>query len=815
MNGTNQILDKSGKALDLAMQTLHLEGEIYPFGGVVRVIHHFECKGDRSNPLEVLYVAMLPRDATLRRFQILGQGFEKNSKLERREKAQRQYDKGIDKGHVSALAEIGDDGMVTLSVGQIRPGETIRVSLEIVCGCEKVNGGIRFRFPFTLAPTYHSQMTCQPPADGRFVRPFGDVLLPLWTNSPSKLHSVAFNLIVHNGVGIKSVASPSHRISVENRTVEDGGGAEVELAGFGDVPNRDLVLDVAYTKAGESVMYVESDVEGCKNPRWTMVLPSTVFGEPEKKPRRVCLVLDRSGSMGSNPMRQAKAGVLAVLSTLRKEDRFGLVAFDDRVEVLSDVLTKATRDGRQSAVNFLSGVEARGGTEIGLALTRALQLLKNKGEIFLLTDGDVSGISRIIPVVQDQGVRLHILGINSASQDRALHELATSTGGISRVVGVRENVGQRALGLFNAVCAPVLEGVVATLLGSGPPVDVEVGDVWENVPVVLRSLDPVPGVVKFRSRDGVPVPTLFPKHLERTVQVSRRVLGPLYAAEQIQILERRVAASGKRKDRKKLRDLSRTFGLASSEMSLVAVVDRKGDKRFEGWEVKQEIVKLGYPEDFAAPSSITITTSTMDWMGEATPRSMTVNMAPRTGNDPVALYNVSNCVSGASPGWNGAWTATRDSSELDGVSIKALTPVEAAMVRPSMADQVLSQWKNQNTDHLLARLASLDDDGGVIADGIESRVLETIQLILAAWMADQDAGVYGLHLERMASFLVEVAAQLPARRAFILSVAVQTLDGTLEVQVPPEGGFSPSHSTTLVEDFTPVWEALARLVVVA
>ena len=58
-------------------------------------------------------------------------------------------------------------------------------------------------------------------------------------------------------------------------------------------------------------------------------------------------------------------------------------------------------------------------------------------------------------------MRLHCLGIGSASQDRFLALLARETGGISRFVGPRERVDLPAVDLFASLGRPVASGLKA------------------------------------------------------------------------------------------------------------------------------------------------------------------------------------------------------------------------------------------------------------------------------------------------------------------------------------------------------------------
>src|SRR5437868_1938478 len=140
----------TGEPVKLAMQRLWLTGQVLPAGARLTVQHVFQTEEDK--PLEVIYCFPLPHDAALRRFRITGEGFEAHSELRETEAAVKAYEEGIARGSLSTLARAYGDGVVNLTVGNIRPKETVKVYLEILAGVELNDRGLRFRFPFTLAP---------------------------------------------------------------------------------------------------------------------------------------------------------------------------------------------------------------------------------------------------------------------------------------------------------------------------------------------------------------------------------------------------------------------------------------------------------------------------------------------------------------------------------------------------------------------------------------------------------------------------------------------------------------------------------------
>src|SRR5215813_12486868 len=240
--------------MQLTMQSLFLTGQILPVGARLWVRHEFQS--NELQPVEVVYAFALPREATLRRFRISGHGFDVASDLRSKEEARKEYEDGIAQGWLSSLASIYRDGLTNLSVGNIRPNEKVVVLLEILSGIELHDDGFRFRFPFTLAPSYHAnaRVVEAEPGLGEMELPendFGDLMLPKFRKDASDLHAVGFSLELRTGDDIKEVASPSHTIRVEGERDQI---SRVSLARTSDLPDRDVVLDVRFADVKTSAV---------------------------------------------------------------------------------------------------------------------------------------------------------------------------------------------------------------------------------------------------------------------------------------------------------------------------------------------------------------------------------------------------------------------------------------------------------------------------------------------------------------------------------------------------------------------------------
>ncbi len=430
------------------------------------------------------------------------------------------------------------------------------------------------------------------------------MLLPPWLRDASGLHAVHFALTAVAASGIAEAASPSHPLRVRPTGPDR---CEVSLAAERDVPNRDLVLDVRSSSPAPAVwggMSAAGRIEFCA------VVPSSAFGVRSDAPRRVVFVLDRSGSMEGMPIQQARRALAACLGALNSSDWFGIVAFDNSVNLLSPLLVRGDATHREQARRFLDSVVARGGTELAQAITVAARLLgREGGDVMVITDGQVMGTETILTTARATGIRLHCLGIGSASQDRFLSQLAEQTGGQCRFLTPREAVDLPAVEMFAAISNPVAWNVQADVPDDDdaaiePP---PAGRVYEGSPLMTYGRA-TPGADR-RLRISAET-AAGPRAIEAPLAVE-----PLDMAEAARCFRGaklianfearmtgdevagRAAALQRRREESALAALSEEYELASRAMSLVAVIRRKGDRA--GTVPTTQVVPVGLPEDLS------------------------------------------------------------------------------------------------------------------------------------------------------------------------------------------------------------------------
>jgi Ca-activated chloride channel family protein len=161
-----------------------------------------------------------------------------------------------------------------------------------------------------------------------------------------------------------------------------------------------------------------------------------------RRPVNVALVLDRSGSMGGEKIRLAREAIRQALRTLRPADRFSLVVYDDRIDVIV-VSTHATPEAVRNALARLEAIDARGNTNLGGGWLKGCEQVAEavRGDetinrCLLATDGlanegitDAGELSHHAGELRTRGVVTSTFGIGADFDENLLRGMADAGGG--------------------------------------------------------------------------------------------------------------------------------------------------------------------------------------------------------------------------------------------------------------------------------------------------------------------------------------------------------------------------------------------------
>lgn len=125
-----------------------------------------------------------------------------------------------------------------------------------------------------------------------------------------------------------------------------------------------------------------------------------------KKPSRVALVVDSSGSMNGTKITAVQASLLSYLNQISTKDTVALIDFDNTIK--PPVVVNGSAAGKLRAQAFLYGLKADGGTHLHDAVLAGRDWLKQTGKkeeiraVVVLTDGRDQASSTSLQALQQE-----------------------------------------------------------------------------------------------------------------------------------------------------------------------------------------------------------------------------------------------------------------------------------------------------------------------------------------------------------------------------------------------------------------------------
>ncbi|MBC8103411.1 MAG: VWA domain-containing protein, partial [Cytophagales bacterium] len=200
--------------------------------------------------------------------------------------------------------------------------------------------------------------------------------------------------------------------------------------------------------------------------------PTIVDAARAAAPRRVVLVMDRSGSMqDNNKIDQARGALRFAVAKLRPQDRFNVLTFSDRVEKFSPQLLDASPANIKRAQAFVEDIVADGGTNIGQALKDGIEQFPEKSAngntLLFFTDGlpTVGQTNRetiLREAVLENGAkraRVFVFGVGYDVDVPFLDNVAKSLRGDADYVRPNETIEAKTSQFVAKTSAPVLENL--------------------------------------------------------------------------------------------------------------------------------------------------------------------------------------------------------------------------------------------------------------------------------------------------------------------------------------------------------------------
>lgn len=450
-----------------------------------RVTQYFHHQG--SDFIEGLYVFPLPEKAAVDRLFVRIGDREIEGQVREKEDARRIYERAKSEGRKAALVEQRRPNLFTNSVAHIGPDDRVVVSIEYQQALEYDNGQYKLRFPLAITPRYNPGIAGGSHSDSDEAPHEG---------CGSSVNSVDIAVTIEAGVPLGAIEASYHDVWIEKA----GGDkrALIALTKDQEAADRDFELTwrVAAGVEPRAAVFTQ-EVGGSKYALLMVVPPQPNAAEHaafQRLPRETLLVVDTSGSMQGTSMEQAKAALVVALGTLTPRDRFNVIEFNSIVRALHSAAVPATAASLDEARAWVGRLKAQGGTEMGKALTVALDGRETPGylrQVVFMTDGAVGNEQELFQLIAQRlgASRLFIVGIGSAPNGHFMTKAAHFGRGTFTHVGDVREVQEKMTRLFAKIESPVLRDV-SLAWTDGSPVETfpaRVPDLYLGEPIVVAA----------------------------------------------------------------------------------------------------------------------------------------------------------------------------------------------------------------------------------------------------------------------------------------------------------------------------------------
>ena len=457
----------------------------------VEVVQTFQNPYD--TPLEAVYKFPLPDESAVDDMEIrIGERIIKGQ-IKKRQDAKQIYQQAKQQGKTAALLDQERDNVFTQSIANIKPGETIEVLIRYTDSLKFAGGNYQFVFPMVVGPRYSSGKSTEAIGDDNGVN--SSVNSPLIPPNIRSGQDIGVTVEIDAGVPISQLRSPSHNIqfkqiqSADNRAI-----TQVQLSPEDTIPNKDLVLN--YRVSGtetQSTVLTNTDNKG--GHFGIYLIPAISYKSNQIVPKDVIFLMDTSGSQSGAPLEQSKALMRRFINGLNPADTFTIIDFANTAQALSSQPLPNTPENRSKALNYISNLQANGGTELLNGIETVLDFPAAPDgrlrSIVLLTDGLIDEENQVIASVQKQlkpGNRLYSFGVGSSVNRFLLNRLSEEGRGTAHFVRHDEPIAEVTEKFFQEMNNPVLTNIKVEWDGLGKPPEIyplKAPDLFAKQPLVL------------------------------------------------------------------------------------------------------------------------------------------------------------------------------------------------------------------------------------------------------------------------------------------------------------------------------------------
>lgn len=408
-----------------------------------------------SKPIEAVYVFPGSTRAAVHGLKMTIGERTIEAKIQEKGQARATYEKAKQEGRTASLLEQERPNVFQMNVANILPGDEVKVELDYSELLQPEEGTYSFVYPTVVGPRYEGAPgTASSTSEAWVANPYTHA-----RQAPKSTLDLQVKLDA--GMPIQRMGCETHKTAV---AYDGPDAATVKLdPSESNGGNRDFIL--RYQLAGAKVrsgllLYQGKD----ENYFLLMAQPPKRVAPGDMPPREFIFIMDVSGSQMGFPIEVSKVLMKEMIQGLRPQDRFNVMVFEGSSALWAPESRPATPENLASALAFVRQQSGGGGTELGAALKRALDLPRVPGisrTFTISTDGYISADSSIFDLIRGHlgDANLFAFGIGSAVNRHLIEGMAHAGQGEPFVVTRQDEAAADADRFRAYVSSPVLSHV--------------------------------------------------------------------------------------------------------------------------------------------------------------------------------------------------------------------------------------------------------------------------------------------------------------------------------------------------------------------
>lgn len=417
---------------ELALKKVKITGNVIGKFGTFEIEQVY--KNNTKDVLEVGYTFPIVETATVVGFEINVGDRVLKGKCKEKGEAKKEYQRNIVKGNSAYMMEQETDNIFKISVGKIDRDEEVKIKIQYVDKFEITDNTIQVLMPTLVTPRYKSKIT------SKLV--YGKVD-----------YTIDFNININKTINRKSISCSSHKINV----IDEDKRERVEVLNY-DL-SKDFKLNIELKNELSSNAITSKTRDG-KDMIYLSFMPE-ILDSYEDSEKEYLFIIDVSGSMMGEKLKETKHAVIECLKQLDTGDKFNIIPFESDFEAMNIKSIEYNEENMENAIKYINSLKPLGGTEILDPIKFALYERDTEKIILLFTDGQVGNEDEIIKFVEDNINRSRIFpfGIDTNVNSSFIKQLAKAGNGKAELIQPKEKIDDKIIRTFARIQTPLLEEI--------------------------------------------------------------------------------------------------------------------------------------------------------------------------------------------------------------------------------------------------------------------------------------------------------------------------------------------------------------------